>query len=229
MKKYIVVLCFALLLSACGNGQDQGDSSQEANPIASTPTPEPTPAETAPATEAPQEEAPPPQEEVPPEPEPEPTPKPKPVYQKLASYTSPMTSEDKNRIYNMKLAAKKLQEHVIDPGETMSFNKVVGDTNQPQGYKKAVIYVDGKKEEGYGGGVCQVSSTLYNPAMNAELEIVERHPHNGPAVHYVPAGKDAAVAYGHVDLKIKNVYKNPVVIYVSVDGDGVTVTLKKKV
>ena len=70
---------------------------------------------------------------------PEPTPKPKPVYQKLASYTSPMTSEDKNRIYNRKLAAKKRQEHVIDPGETMSFNKVVGDTNQPQGYTKACL------------------------------------------------------------------------------------------
>ena len=129
----------------------------------------------------------------------------------LATYTTKFNSNSKARTHNMKLSSIAIDNHVLNPGDVFSFNKVVGYAGPQQGYQKAVIFVEGKEEQAYGGGICQVSSTLYNAAMGAGLEIVERHPHS-KAVGYVPKGKDAATSYNGVDLKFKNTHSFPVTI-----------------
>ena len=90
------------------------------------------------------------------------------------------------------------------PGETFSFCNIVGKATKEKGYQEADIYVEGEKQQGLGGGNCQVSTTLYNAIIKVEgLEIVERHEHSG-YVPYIEKGKDAAVAYGSYDFKFKN-------------------------
>jgi len=129
----------------------------------------------------------------------------------LSTYTTKFNKNAKARTHNMKLSSIAIDNHVLNPGDVFSFNGVVGYAGPQQGYQKAVIFVDGKEEQAYGGGICQVSSTLYNAAMDAGLEIVERHPHSKP-VGYVPKGKDAATSYNGVDLKFKNTHPFPVTI-----------------
>ena len=87
----------------------------------------------------------------------------------------------------------------------------MGNTNAAKGYKEATAYVGGKVVPSYGGGICQVSSTLYNAVLYANLEIVERHNHSY-VVSYVPAGRDATVAYGGKDFKFKNTRSYPIKI-----------------
>lgn len=148
------------------------------------------------------------------------------VSRELARYGSEMTNKKKNRLKNIRLAIEQVNGYVMESGETISFNKLVGPTTPERGFEKATVYIDGEETEGYGGGICQLSSTLYNAAMEAGLEIVERHPHKGGTVHYVPAGRDATVSYGGVDLKVKNTKPFPVKIYASMDENGVYVSLK---
>lgn len=148
------------------------------------------------------------------------------VSRELARYGSEMTNKKKNRLKNIRLAIEQVNGYVMESGETISFNKLVGPTTPERGFAKATVYIDGEETEGYGGGICQLSSTLYNAAMEAGLEIVERHPHKGGTVHYVPAGRDATVSYGGVDLKVKNTKPFPVKIYASMDENGVYVALK---
>lgn len=137
-----------------------------------------------------------------------------------------MTNRKKNRLKNIRLAIEQVNGYVMESGETISFNQLVGPTTPERGFVKATVYIDGEETEDYGGGICQLSSTLYNAAMEAGLEIVERHPHKGGTVHYVPAGRDATVSYGGVDLKVKNTKPFPVKIYASMDKNGVYVALK---
>ena len=106
------------------------------------------------------------------------------------------------RAENIRLAASFIQNYVLAPGEIFSFNKVTGHNNPGKGYKPAPIIVGDTVITGYGGGVCQVSSTLYNAVHLSELEIVERFPHSRP-VGYVPIGRDATVS-GHLDFKFRN-------------------------
>ena len=148
------------------------------------------------------------------------------VSRELARYGSEMTNKKKNRLKNIRLAIEQVNGYVMESGETISFNELVGPTTPERGFAKATVYIDGEETEGYGGGVCQLSSTLYNAAMEAGLEIVERHPHKGGTVHYVPEGRDATVSYGGVDLKVKNTKPFPVKIYASMDKNGVYVALK---
>ncbi|MCI9627106.1 MAG: VanW family protein [Clostridia bacterium] len=151
---------------------------------------------------------------------------PKTVSRELARYGSDMTNKKKNRLKNIRLAIEQVNGYVMESGETISFNQLVGPTTPERGFAKATVYIDGEETQGYGGGICQLSSTLYNAAMEAGLEIVERHPHKGGTVHYVPAGRDATVSYGGVDLKVKNTKPFPVKIYASMDKNGVYVALK---
>ena len=152
--------------------------------------------------------------------------RPKTVSRELARYGSDMTNKKKNRLKNIRLAIEQVNGYVMESGETISFNQLVGPTTPERGFAKATVYIDGEETQGYGGGICQLSSTLYNAAMEAGLEIVERHPHKGGTVHYVPAGRDATVSYGGVDLKVKNTKPFPVKIYASMDKNGVYVALK---
>ncbi|GAA3331098.1 hypothetical protein GCM10020331_086270 [Ectobacillus funiculus] len=120
----------------------------------------------------------------------------------IAEYSSPVAGRNANQVYNVSRAANKLTGVFIAPDEVFSFNGHVGLTNAANGYKLAGVYVNGKLEQEAGGGVCQVSSTLYGAILRADLSIVERSNHSKP-VHYVPLGQDATIADYGPDLKFK--------------------------
>lgn len=131
--------------------------------------------------------------------------------QVLASYSTPILDRDPNRVHNIRLTVDKLQGRVIHAGEVFSFNKAVGEPHTSSGFRPAtVLGDDGRPRKELGGGMCQVSSTLYNAALKAGFKVIERHPHARP-VDYVPAGRDATV-YTNLDLKFENTTERPVVI-----------------
>jgi len=146
----------------------------------------------------------------------------------LGEYTTKFTAEPKSRNENISHAAESINGIVIGPGEEFSYNRAIGPTTKKTGYKRARIFIKGKKAFGYGGGVCQVSSTLYNAAASADMDIIERHSHSLP-VEYVPKGKDAATSYGGMDLRFKNTRSYPVVIQTNVTDDSLTVQIVSSV
>lgn len=121
-------------------------------------------------------------------------------------------------MFNAKLALTRINGTVIQPGATFSFLKTVGPWTADMGYEKAPVSYDGELVESWGGGVCQTSTTLYNAALLAGLEIVERHRHHWPA-RYAPVGRDAAVAYDDIDLKFRNNLPAPIRIVGEIKGD----------
>jgi len=121
----------------------------------------------------------------------------------LASYATTFDPGEADRSYNIKMAGMALDGLFISPGEVFSFNDAVGSRSAEAGYKIAKIIMNNEFVEGTGGGVCQVSSTLYNVVLLANLEILERSNHSLP-VHYVPPGRDATVAENYIDFKFKN-------------------------
>ncbi len=152
----------------------------------------------------------------------------------IASYTTRFDASKTNRVYNIKVAASALDGQVIKPGEVFSFNEIVGPRSEEKGYKMAPTILNNEFIDSLGGGVCQVSTTLYNTLLQADVEIVERSSHS-LAIAYVPLGQDAAVAYGSKDLKFRNNLPAAVVIKSSVSGNSVTfklfsdTSLRKKV
>ena len=143
------------------------------------------------------------------------TPKPGDI---IGTYSTALVDKKKERVHNINLALKSLEDVSLEPGEVFSFNDVVGERSERTGYQKAYIFIGEEKTLGYGGGVCQISSTLYNAAMAAGLEIIERHRHE-KKVDYVPEDKDATVSYGSFDLKFKNTMPYPVTIRVTLNDD----------
>jgi len=121
----------------------------------------------------------------------------------LAQFTTSFNAENTNRSENVRVAAMALNGIMIKQDEAFSFNDVVGPRSQEAGYKNAKIILNNEFIDGLGGGVCQVSSTLYNVLLRAGIEVKERHNHS-LVVTYVPMGQDAAVAYGAKDLKFTN-------------------------
>lgn len=130
---------------------------------------------------------------------------------KLASYTTYFDGDNLNRVSNVRLAASKINGTVLGAGEVFSFNERVGERTLSRGFLPAKIIENGEFTQGVGGGVCQVSTTLYNCALLSGLEIAEYHPHS-LAVGYVPPSRDAMVSGSSCDLKIKNVLQKPVYI-----------------
>lgn len=145
----------------------------------------------------------------------------------LAKYTTQFDSSLINRTENIKLAAKTLDGLVLAPQEEFSFNQRVGERTSAAGYKEAMIIVNNQFVPGLGGGVCQVSSTLYNAALLAHLEILERHPHS-MEITYVPPGQDATVAYPDLDLKFKNNTSGYLLIRCHTQGNTLTFELYGK-
>ena len=121
----------------------------------------------------------------------------------LSSYSTSYATSNSNRSTNIALAASKINGIVLMPGETFSYNASVGRRTIQAGFKEAGAYVNGKVTNEVGGGICQVSSTLYNAVLRANLEVVERTNHMF-AVGYVPIGTDATVSWGAPDFKFKN-------------------------
>ena len=116
-----------------------------------------------------------------------------------------------NRANNLTIAGEKLNDIVIAPGETFSYNKTLGARTIDAGYKEAAIYVGGKVVDGLGGGICQISTILYNAVLEANLEVVERKCHQF-LPSYAKAGLDATVAYGSIDFQFKNNRTYPIKI-----------------
>lgn len=135
----------------------------------------------------------------------------------LASYSTKYSAAAVDRTTNLRLAANKINGTVLMPGETFSYNKVVGARTPAAGYKDAPTYVNGEVVDGIGGGICQITSTLYNAVVFANLGIVERYNHQF-VPSYVTASRDATVVYGALDFKFKNNRKYPIKINCSVSG-----------
>ena len=122
-----------------------------------------------------------------------------------------------NRTQNLRLAASKVNDYILMPGEVFSYNDTVGERTIAAGYRSAAIYVNGEVEDGVGGGICQISSTIYNAVVEADLEIVERSNH-ARVPSYLPAGKDATVYWGSKDFQFRNNRSYPIKITVTVEG-----------
>ena len=135
----------------------------------------------------------------------------------LATFSTTFSTRNYNRSTNIRLATNKINGSVIMPGETFSYNQIVGQRTAAAGFKSAAVYVGGEVTTGIGGGICQVSSTLYNSVLLANLEIVERYNH-GFNPGYVPAGRDATVSWGGPDFKFKNNRNYPIKLVCSVSG-----------
>lgn len=137
-------------------------------------------------------------------------------FQDALGYCKTEHSEEDNRNANLRLACSMLNEKILQPGETLSYNLTLGQRTSTAGYKPAPAYSGTELINEIGGGICQVSSTLYLSSLFAELTIVERKNHGFPA-NYIPMGLDATVNWGTTDLKIRNDYDLPIKILAEVD------------
>ena len=134
----------------------------------------------------------------------------------LSTFSTRYDANNEDRSTNLNLAAKKIDGTILSPGEEFSYNKIVGERSISAGYKEAKIYQNGEVVDGIGGGICQISSTLYNAVIFANLEVTERYNHQF-ITSYVEAGRDATVAYGSKDFKFINnrTYPIRIDVYIS--------------
>lgn len=143
---------------------------------------------------------------------------------KLAEFTTRYDASNKNRSTNLELASEKIDGTVILPGEIFSYNKIVGERTISAGYKEAPVYSGGKVVDGIGGGICQLSSTLYNTVVYANLEVTSRSNHRF-TTSYVETGRDATVSWGTIDFCFKNTRTYPIKVVSKVEGGVVKVTI----
>lgn len=129
----------------------------------------------------------------------------------IASFSTSFSASTANRINNIQLATSAINGTVLMPGETFSFNEIVGERTAARGYKAAGVIIGDKIESGLGGGICQVSSTLYNAMLRSGIKASERMNHTLP-LSYAPKGLDATVDWGNIDLKFKNTLNTPIYI-----------------
>lgn len=134
-----------------------------------------------------------------------------PGWRSIASYGTSLSGRTDAQIHNLEIAIRSIDGKVLPPKGEFSFNRTVGSWTAQRGYVKAPVSFDGELIPAWGGGVCQASSTLYNAALLAGLDILERHRHRFSA-KYVPPGQDAAVAQYDIDLRLRNPYNWPVKI-----------------
>ncbi|MBW5467942.1 hypothetical protein GPJ61_08735 [Brevibacillus formosus] len=143
---------------------------------------------------------------------------------RIGQYVTYFNAGNRNRVHNIKLAAQAINNYVVLPGEVFSFNKVVGKRTKEKGYLQAPIIVRGELSEGIGGGICQVSSTLFNAVDQAGLHIVQRYSHSRN-VAYVPPGRDATVSWYGPDFVFQNKYAYPVLIRAIASNGSMYVTV----
>ncbi len=137
----------------------------------------------------------------------------------IGEYSTTFKTSQVSRSKNILLASNKINGTILAPDEIFSYNDVVGERSYSEGFEEATVYMNGESVPGLGGGICQVSSTLFNAVVFADLEIVERVNHQ-LTVSYVPLGRDATVDYGNIDFRFKNTSGYPVKILSSAE-DGV--------
>ena len=142
----------------------------------------------------------------------------------LATFSTNYKASNVNRTTNLRLAAKKINGTVLLPNEQFSYNKVVGERTIAAGYKEAAVFSAGQVVNGLGGGICQISSTLYDAVVMANLNVTERRNHQF-VTSYLPAGKDATVVWGSQDFKFINTRKYPIRITATVDKGVATIQI----
>jgi vancomycin resistance protein YoaR len=141
----------------------------------------------------------------------------------LGTYSTRFSLAKKSRCHNLGLAVRALDKAIIKPGEVFSLNERLGPRQPEFGYRKAGTFINGELVPSAGGGVCQVSSTMYNAALLANLKIVERQHHSMP-VEYIRTGRDATVFYGVIDLKLQNTLRHPVLVLADIESNELSVT-----
>ncbi len=144
----------------------------------------------------------------------------------LSTFSTPLAG-DENRLENIRISCETINGTILKNGESFSFNDVIGEPTPEKGYKEADVLVETELSKDYGGGNCQVSTTLYNACLNTPgIEITERHPHK-KSVAYVEEGKDASVSYGVLDLKFINNTGSTIKIYMNSENNQVTASIFK--
>ena len=143
----------------------------------------------------------------------------------LGIYTTKYDMSNVARTTNLQLAVNKINGTVLLSGEEFSYNAIVGERTIAAGYKEAKVYENGQIVDGLGGGICQISSTLYNAVVLANLEVTERRNHQF-ITSYLPAGRDATVVYGSQDFKFKNTKKYPVKVMASINNGVAKIEIK---
>lgn len=142
----------------------------------------------------------------------------------LGKFTTYYSEGNVGRSINVKLAASKINGYIMNVGDVFSFNQVVGRRDYANGFKDAAVYSANGVENGVGGGICQVSSTLYPAVLYADLKIVERRNHSY-TVAYAAPGLDATVSYGSIDFRFSNNKKNPIKLSAIADNGAMTVRI----
>ena len=142
----------------------------------------------------------------------------------LATFSTNYKASNVNRTTNLKLAANKINGTVLLPNEEFSYNKVVGERSEKTGFKMAATYSNGQVVDGIGGGICQISSTLYDAVIMANLNVTERRNHQF-VTSYLPAGKDATVVWGSQDFKFVNTRQHPIRIVATVESGVATLQI----
>jgi vancomycin resistance protein YoaR len=143
---------------------------------------------------------------------------------RIGRYITSFNPRNTKRTNNIQLAIAAINNHVVFPGETFSFNQVVGKRTALKGYLKAKVIVRGEYAEDIGGGICQVSSTLFNAVDSAGLQIVQRFSHSRH-VPYIPPGRDATVSWYGPDFEFKNNYNQPILIQAKTMGNLLIILL----
>lgn len=146
------------------------------------------------------------------------------IERKIAEFTTSFTTSGEGRSHNVTAAAKALNETLLKPGDVFDYEKIVNLAEEKYGWKEAPVILKGKLTPGIGGGICQVSSTLYNAVLMAGLDIVERRNHS-LAVHYLPAGLDATYAEGYINFRFRNSTGKQLLIRTVVQDKKLTVKL----
>ncbi|MHB9146628.1 MAG: VanW family protein [Symbiobacteriia bacterium] len=144
--------------------------------------------------------------------------------QVLSSYATRVNLRDPDRVANIRLAAQRINGALLRPGDIFSFNQTVGPREPRFGFRQAKELYQGEYVLGYGGGVCQVSSTLYNTALLANLQVDVRAHHSRP-LSYIEIGRDATVVYDYLDFRFTNSSPMPLLLAAGLDGDTLTVSL----
>jgi vancomycin resistance protein YoaR len=143
----------------------------------------------------------------------------------VATYTTHFNSSTVGRTKNIELSAKAINNVILGVNDSFSYNTTVGPSDAEHGYQKAPEINYGKLVEGYGGGICQTSSTLYNAIDQLAVKYIEKH-HHSLTVGYVPKGRDATVSYGGKDFRFQNTTGVPILLKAIVNGGSLTVEVR---
>lgn len=142
----------------------------------------------------------------------------------LGTFTTSFNAQNDGRAHNIKAACGKINQRLLLPGESFSMDKALGDRTEANGYKQARVIINNELVDGLGGGICQVTSTLYNTVLLSGLEVLERRNHTLPLT-YIEMGRDATIAQGYIDFKFTNNCGYAVIIEAKVIGNQVRISI----